>query len=105
MASLGSGRHTDGNGLSLLVKPSGSRSWVLRVQHNGRRRDYGLGTAVTQPIDFDIPIEKRKSLTLAQAREKGRIWRELAKAGFNPAVVWRTKNETTPTFQDVAEQF
>ena len=105
IASLGEGRHSDGNGLSLLVKPSGSRSWVLRVQHNGRRRDYGLGAAITEPIHFDIPIEKRKSLTLAQAREKARIWRELAKAGFNPSAVWRSKNETTPSFQAVAEEY
>lgn len=105
IASLREGRHSDGNGLSLLVKPSGSRSWVLRVQHNGRRRDYGLGAAITEPIHFDIPIEKRKSLTLAQAREKARIWRELAKAGFNPSAVWRSKNETTPSFQKVAEEY
>ena len=105
IAGVGAGRYTDGNGLSLLVKPSGSRSWVLRVQHNGRRRDFGLGTAVTEPINFDIPIEKRRSLTLAQAREKARIWRELAKAGFDPAAVWRTKNDTTPSFEKVAEEY
>jgi integrase len=105
IANAGAGRHTDGNGLSLLVKPSGSRSWVLRVQHNGRRRDLGLGSAVTEPINFDIPIEKRRSLTLAQAREKARIWRELAKAGFDPAAVWRTENETTPSFEKVAEEY
>jgi integrase len=105
IAGLGAGRHTDGKGLSLLVKPSGSRSWVLRVQHGGRRCDYGLGTAVTEAINFDIPIEKRRSLTLAQAREKARIWRELAKAGFNPAVVWRTKQDATPSFKAVAEEY
>jgi integrase len=78
---------------------------VLRVQRNGRRSDYGIGTAITEPIKFDIPIEKRRSLTLAQAREKARIWRELAKAGFNPSAVWRAKEETTPSFQEVAEEY
>jgi integrase len=78
---------------------------VLRVQHNGRRRDYGIGPAVTEPINFDIPIERRRSLTLAQAREKARIWRELAKTGFNPSAVWRAKEETTPSFQEVAEEY
>jgi len=105
IASARPGRHSDGNGLYLLVKPSGSRSWVVRVQHSGRRRDYGIGAAVTDAVNFDIPIEKRKSLTLAQAREKARIWRELAKAGFNPSVVWRTKEEMTPSFQEVAEEY
>lgn len=105
IASAKPGRHSDGKGLYLLVKPSGSRSWVLRVQQNGHRRDFGIGAAVTEPINFDIPIEKRRSLTLAQAREKGRIWRELAKAGFNPSTVWRAKEETAPSFQEVAEEY
>ena len=100
------GRHGDGNGLYLLVKPSGSKSWVLRVQHNSRRRDFGLGTAVTGMIDVDLPLEKRKSLTLAQAREKARIARELAKAGIDPSSLWRQKEEeAVPTFKKVALEY
>jgi len=38
------GRHADGNGLYLLVRPTGSRSWLLRVQSAGNRRDLGLGS-------------------------------------------------------------
>lgn len=38
------GRHADGQGLYLLVKPTGGRSWLLRVQYLGRRRDVGLGS-------------------------------------------------------------
>lgn len=38
------GRLIDGDGLHLLVKPSGRMSWVLRIQQNGKRRDVGLGT-------------------------------------------------------------
>lgn len=105
IANAKPGRHSDGNGLYLLVKPSGSKSWVLRVQHNGRRRDFGLGTAITGLIDVDLPIENRRSLTLAQAREKARVGRELAKAGLNPSAVWRTQDETTPTFQEAAEEY
>ena len=37
------GRHGDGNGLYLAVSDSGSKKWVLRYQHGGRRRDMGLG--------------------------------------------------------------
>ena len=40
------GRHVDGRGLCLLVKDSGARTWVLRMQKDGRRRDYGLGSAL-----------------------------------------------------------
>ena len=39
------GRHADGRGLYLMVRESGSRSWVLRPQVNGKRRDLGLGSA------------------------------------------------------------
>ncbi len=37
------GRYPDGLGLHLHVRPSGSKSWVLRIQNHGRRRDLGLG--------------------------------------------------------------
>jgi Beta-amyloid precursor protein C-terminus len=29
------GRHGDGRGLCLVVKPSGAKQWVLRMQRNG----------------------------------------------------------------------
>src|SRR3546814_11526790 len=41
------GRYADGRGLYLLVRPSGSRSWVLRTQVDGKRRDRGLGSTAT----------------------------------------------------------
>lgn len=99
------GRHADGNGLYLLVKPSGSKSWVLRVQHRGRRQDFGLGSVATESIHVPIPLHKRKSLTLTEAREKARIGRELAKAGINPAAEWRQEEELVPTFREAAEQY
>lgn len=105
MQYAGPGRHSDGNGLYLLVKPSGSRSWVLRVQHNGRRRDLGLGAAITAPINLDISVEKRKSLTLAQAREKARLAREFVKAGMDPSTLWKPAEDSTPSFKKVAEEY
>ena len=43
--TAGPGRHGDGvvRGLMLVVKESGARSWLLRYQLDGRRRDMGLG--------------------------------------------------------------
>lgn len=99
------GRHSDGKGLYLLVKPSGSRSWVLRVQYQGKRKDFGIGSVTLDPIPTTLPIEKRKTLTLAEAREKARIGRELAKAGLNPSVEWRRgAAEASRTFRAVAEE-
>jgi hypothetical protein len=39
-------RYQDGEGLQLLVKPSGTKSWVLRIQAKGNRRDVSLGSAI-----------------------------------------------------------
>ncbi|MBV4466361.1 integrase arm-type DNA-binding domain-containing protein [Pseudomonas sp. SWRI79] len=38
------GTYEDGDGLRLLVKPSGRKTWVLRFQLNGKRREMGLGS-------------------------------------------------------------
>jgi len=38
------GTYEDGDGLRLVVKASGGKSWVLRFQLNGKRREMGLGS-------------------------------------------------------------
>lgn len=38
------GPYEDGDGLRLIVKATGRKSWVLRFQINGRRREMGLGS-------------------------------------------------------------
>jgi hypothetical protein len=77
----------------LLVKPTGAKAWVLRVQVDGKSRDIGLGSVDLDRIDRkvfgddrldDTPIMLRKSLTLDEAREKARALRKLAKAGADP---------------------
>ena len=57
------GRHVDGRGLCLVVKPSGARTWVLRMQHNGRRRDYGLGSALDVVCSTLDTMEKRLAIS------------------------------------------
>ena len=64
------GKHGDGRGLFLFVKPTGARSWVLRYQLNGRRRDFGLGAY--------------PEVTLANAREKALEARRLISEGRDP---------------------
>ena len=76
------GKHGDGEGLYLMVKPSGAKSWVLRIQADGKRRDIGLGTVETSPkigdsgLEVTIPILQRKVLSLAEARQKAGRSRE-----------------------------
>lgn len=83
------GRHGDGTvkGLMLVVQPSGTRSWLLRYQMGGRRRDMGLG-----------PYPE---IGLAQAREKALAARQHAKNGRDP-LSERTRAKAL-TFKTAAE--
>jgi len=62
--TAGPGRYTDGSGLMLVVKPSGTRSWVLRYQIDGRRRDMGLGSfpEVTLAMARDRSLQARREI-------------------------------------------
>ena len=66
------GRHADGSGLHLLVKPTGARSWVYRFMLNGKSRDVGLGTAGPG------------GMSLADARDAAAVLRLKVKAGTDP---------------------
>lgn len=83
------GRHSDGNGLYLLVSPSRSMSWMLRIQVGHRRRDIGLGSVVV--------------LSLAEAREKAAKLRKAAKQGKDPIAVRDKEKTEIPTFAKAAE--
>lgn len=95
------GRHADGKGLYLLVKPrrnpkdcgieSGAKSWMLRVQVAGRRRDFGLGS-------LDL-------VSLEEAREKARESRKVAKAGLDPALERKKALRLIPTFKEAATRY
>lgn len=87
--SAGPGRHVDGDGLHLLVKPSGARSWVLRLQVDHKRFEMGLGAVDTSGRRVaeeasEVPILQRRLLTLEEAREKAAILRRYAMAGIDP---------------------
>ena len=81
------GRYGDGDGLYLLVGPSGTQSWVCRVQKNGKRRDFGLGNV--------------KKVALAQARERASKVRSQIEAGIDP-IFERRKEAGIPSFRESA---
>ena len=83
------GRHSDGDGLHLLVSSSGAKSWVLRVQVNGRRRDIGLGST--------------SILSIAEAREKAAALRKAAKLGRDPISERDKEKVAVPSFAEAAE--
>ncbi|MFZ1426644.1 MAG: integrase arm-type DNA-binding domain-containing protein [Geminicoccaceae bacterium] len=84
------GRHMDGTvrGLSLLVWPTGGRSWVLRYQINGKRHDMGLG-----------PYPE---VTLAEARDKALDARRLVKVQHRDPLAERGRVKTL-TFKAAAQ--
>ena len=79
------GRHVDGRGLCLVVKPSGARTWVLRMQLQGHRRDYGLGSA--------------HDVSLADARTAAAELRRRVRDGFDPVAERRNARKVIPTFE------
>lgn len=101
------GRHADGNGLYLLVKPAGGRSWLLRVQVDGKRRDIGLGSVELSPRSgadvIDIPLLHRKRLSLSEARDKCAALRNAALSGLDPVLERDRGRRGVPTFEQAAE--
>ena len=75
------GRHAVGgvSGLLLFVKDSGAKSWILRTIVGSKRRNIGLG---------GFP-----DVTLAQAREKARLMKELILDGIDPVEERRAKQQ------------
>ena len=85
-------------GLHLYCKPSGSRSWVLRVKIGDKRKDIGLGSY--------------PSVSLKTARELAREHRLTIKSGNDPIAEQRAKKEALLaeqsqqiTFEEFARKF
>lgn len=89
--SAPAGRHTDGDGLLLVVSPAGRRKWVLRYQVAGKRRDMGLGTYPSVP--------------LADARSAAAEARKQIARGLDPIAARNSARQATkavPTFAEIA---
>ena len=93
--NLGAGRHGDGNGLYLVVDPSGARRWIVRVVVKGQRNKKG------GPLRTDFGLGNADLVTLHQARERALEYRRMAKQGLNPR--FHGKQEV-PTFEEIAQQ-
>lgn len=83
------GRHADGGGLYLRIRPTGAKSWIFHYADGPRRRDLGLGgfTAVT----------------LAQARKKAAECREAMAEGLPPASALEVTRAVT--FEEAAAAY
>jgi integrase len=63
------GRHADGHGLYLVVKPSGRKSWVLLYTFSGRRREMGLGGYPTTSLATARKLTLQHRETVAMGRD------------------------------------
>lgn len=79
-------RYSDGNGLYLVVEPTGNKHWVLRTMVQGKRSDIGLGGLST--------------VSLAEAREDAYAKRKVARAGGNPIADRSAERRIIPTFAE-----
>jgi integrase len=86
------GRHSDGDGLHLVVSEAGRKKWVLRYQVAGIRRDKGLGAY--------------PAVGLKDARERAGEARRLVARGLDPIEADRTARKAAkpvPTFREIAK--
>src|ERR1700733_11408449 len=85
------GRHSDGDGLHLVVGENGRKKWVLRYQVRGVRRDKGLGSY--------------PEVGLKEARSRAGVDRGLIAKGVDPIQerqAARRAAKPLPTFGDIA---
>ncbi len=85
------GRHYDGDGLFLLVRESGTASWLVRLQQDGKRREFGLGGL--------------RAVGLAEARDKAAKVKAALVAGRDPFMVLAPPKEMQRTFKEAALEF
>lgn len=85
------GRHHDGDGLVLFVRETGQASWVARIQHDGTRREFGLGSL--------------RAVGLGEAREKASTVKAALVAGRDPHLALKPPKEMTRTFREAALGF
>lgn len=85
-------------GLALQISPTGSRSWVLRIAVGSKRREMGVGSY--------------PSVTLAEARDKARVKRQMVEDGLDPVAERKADHarlvadqKTATTFEQACEQY
>ena len=84
------GRHSDGNGLYLVVDESGARRWLYMFRWEGKLKEMGLG---------GFP-----AVSLAKARAKAQAAREVRDEGKNPIVQRRASEQASVTFGACADE-
>lgn len=96
------GRYADGNGLYLVVDPSGAKRWIWRGMVQRRRCDLGLGGVDLVPL-VDARAEALRCRRIARTGGNPKLDRAQAKRivlTFKDAAL-RVHTEHSPTFRNV----
>ena len=83
------GRYADGDGLFLDLNAKASGRWVVRVQFDGKRREFGLGSL--------------KAVSLADARDAAFVMRRKVAQGIDPVEERKQERLVVPTFAEAAK--
>ena len=83
------GKYFDGNGLFLRVTKTGTKQWVQRIIVDGKRREFGLGSA--------------KLTSLQEVRSIAYDNRKLARQGIDP-LEQKLKLKIIPNFNELCDQ-
>ena len=83
------GRYADGDGLFLDLNAKASGRWVVRVQSDGKRREFGLGSL--------------KAVSLADARDAAFVMRRKVAQGIDPVEERKQERLVVPTFAEAAK--
>jgi len=85
------GRYRDKDGLMLFVSKPGLASWVVRIQKDKKRRDYGLGSL--------------KLVSLSEAREKARQVKKALVENRDPHAIGQIPSGMQRIFRETAIEF
>ncbi len=83
------GRYANGDGLFLDLNAKASGKWVVRVQSDGKRREFGLGSL--------------KAVSLADARDAAFVMRRKVAQGIDPVEERKQERLVVPTFAEAAK--
>ena len=93
------GRYAVDRGLYLNIAPGGSKSWVQRIQFDGKRKDVGLGSYLTVSLAEVRQRADKNRVRVAEGKAP------LSSKALKNGKVKVAKTPSTPTFEQVARDF
>ena len=93
------GRYAVDRGLYLNIAPGGSKSWVQRIQFDGKRKDVGLGSHLAVSLAEARQRADKNRVRVAEGKAP------LSSKALKNGKVKVAKTASAPTFEQVARDF